>query len=1241
MNKKFTTLLASAMLVSAFSVGTVAAYVGTAAIPFTTEVPGLRAADVNETVAPKKGEAVLLQTNTTLGSEEFLGIGKGTAFLSVEKGKGFTLTDLNSVTWTVSERKSVLGETVYSFVNKTTNLPFAVDPSLAVAAVKKDDKVDTKETAKKVKEATVVTLGGSATEWVVKEVGASKTKTLVSYVDGSTYVYLATRESDKKMILVKGTEITTGISTLAIGLNQGNIPTELKLGAKDLNTLLQSTAENFFHLNMTPEVTTGKKNLLTATDLVADDKNATEGYVRLQAKGQKKDDAQLYVVVDTAYYGGTETDGSLLTYKYDTYGPTNEDGTLKDTEEITGTEDPTKKYTTLKNGRLKGSYEYKFTYNAVKNELYVQVNAAMHQVPKNAGETDAEYNKRIKESFNNAKWQTADNVKEDKYIYMASLDGVNVLSLNTDKTDGTTDTKSATATSQNVTIKIGTNFVGLKPTTIADGVYTVKYKAKKGNENFDKNGTYALANLAGDFGWAEQAKRQDFNRMPAAQWVVKKNGTSTTAPVTINNREFSDLNAENCLPKIATQFYAVEGSDDVFYYNGNDADTLSFVKVADELVKDAKLGYKYVSANEAKVQTYTFNYLSGLAFDKYLYTPAGKDSIVRVDEKDGKSNFRLTLIVKDDKYGYEDGLVRNAYYVSDGKGRYISYDKDRKKYMMMSEPTLFFLKENNSDDGKHYYALVKAETRTQAVGHVAYFTPEYEGKEVEAGKIEGKELSKVQLEKETPLYDKNRSLLVKDHSEIKKAYVYALNDDNNKVVFKEIELTESGNDKFKYDSKVYATVKVSVDDNTLDLTEGKLNDKFDDGTNNEIRTSAFAVEVDNSPLYRRFNNVALGENVDDKADSLMFKETVRGEYLMDEWNKALRDANVNYAGIWSKDKAEGKLAFIIDTTWVERGAGKIKPQYLISVAREDQASTPGVPCTYEHNHFDNAGNQVTAAECSHATPAHPGFRYGKYLVNFSDSAKACEADVNPYLFSTKAASNSSYTRVGFVKAVQAGDSLFILTNGLENVKPSELTVKDIIANYTKAKINEKYIVNLKGDKHKNVTWSFRYINPDKAATVTEEGADNSFLFESNVYGAKDSQYQTVEGDENKSIAPEEGAAWLKMHNGCLVLTDSNSAFNGVKTGGDGALVFNAYQKDAADDMVTSNDEVAVEGVSVIAGNGTVTVQGAAGKSIVITNILGKVVAETVLTSDNATIAVPAGIVAVAVDGEEAVKAIVK
>ena len=167
----------------------------------------------------------------------------------------------------------------------------------------------------------------------------------------------------------------------------------------------------------------------------------------------------------------------------------------------------------------------------------------------------------------------------------------------------------------------------------------------------------------------------------------------------------------------------------------------------------------------------------------------------------------------------------------------------------------------------------------------------------------------------------------------------------------------------------------------------------------------------------------------------------------------------------------------------------------------------------------------------------------------------------------------------------------------------------------------------------------------------EEGENNEFLFESNIYhkdGVEVSgaiatgKANLTNGTEatKGSIAPE-FAAWLKMQNGCLVLPRGDSKFDAAKTGSDGALIFNAIRPTEKDDMVTSNDEIVAEGVSVVAGNGAVTVQGAAGKSVVITNILGKVVAETVLTSDNATIAVPAGIVAVAIDGDEAVKAIVK
>jgi hypothetical protein len=64
--------------------------------------------------------------------------------------------------------------------------------------------------------------------------------------------------------------------------------------------------------------------------------------------------------------------------------------------------------------------------------------------------------------------------------------------------------------------------------------------------------------------------------------------------------------------------------------------------------------------------------LHGLALDKYLNVPSGKDSIVRVDETGAKASFRLQVVVKDDKYGYGDGLVRNVYRITDGKGRYMT-----------------------------------------------------------------------------------------------------------------------------------------------------------------------------------------------------------------------------------------------------------------------------------------------------------------------------------------------------------------------------------------------------------------------------------------------------------------------------------------------------------------------------------------------------------------------------------------
>ena len=1173
MNKKISTLLAGVMLASAFSVN----------------------------AAMENGKSYLLKSGSSYLSAK-------TDKTSADYGKlvygSLNTSDLSEVvagTWKVST-KTTSGAVVYTFVNKVTGMTLAVDPTLAKTATNglSGD----------------VTLGsGTVSEWAF-----DASNHMYSYFKSDSIVFF-----DNTGALNKG---KIADLSAALAVTEDVISTPIPISADDLNTLMWSvdSKDNYFALNMDPEVSKGKANHLTATGLQA--VSAGSGYVQLKAKDKKADDKQLYVVVDTAYYEGTETSGQLLKYTYDVLNADN---------------------------RLTGSYKFKFTYNVKEDKLYVQVAEVADKLVKASGQTDEQFAKDIKDNNNNSYWSNQGKTvttRSDKYIYMAKLDGTNVLTLNTNETDGGTPTFA----SQNITVKTSADYSSLTLTTIPSGVYLIQYKAG-GSYNTEKVGSYVFANLAGYFGWAAQARNQEFKHMPAAQWVVEKKGTSSIAPISITNREFSDDSYKTSyqIPS-DMQLFAVEGSaNEVFYFNGNQKDTVSFIKVDEDLVKDAKLGYKYVSENEAKVQTYLFNYLHGLALDKYLNVPSGKDSIVRVDETGAKASFRLQVVVKDDKYGYGDGLVRNVYRITDGKGRYLTYDGTTKKYMMKTYPTDYFLKENNDIEGKEYYTLVEANllntSMTQAQAQAWY--PEWcKGMAVadamtieEQYTPEGGSATYVTVGGTSYLaypgssdivavamYDKDGQRLVDDNSKVD---YYTYQNVNGKIALKKVGAAQ-------YASRNYASVKVSVDDNTLDLTRGSLDDKF--YSNEEIRTSAFAVAMDDSPLYRRFNNAALGENVNDGPDSLTFVESVRNEYLMDEWNPNLTTETVDYAGIWNKDKAEGKLAFRIDTAWLNRGLGNIKPQYLISVARDDQEGVETVPCTEAGPHVDANGNITTdPSKCVHAQHGRAGFAYGKYLVNFSDSAQAFidrEAKVNPYMFTTNSSANSSYTRVGFVKAIHAGDSLFVLTNGFENVEPAKLDTATIIANYKKAKL-ENFIVDLVGDKHKNVTWSFRYINPDKAGAVTEEGAENAFLFESNVYGEKDQNYRTVNGDADRAIAPTYAAAWLKMHNGCLVLTDINSQFSSAKTNGDGALIFNVAQKDE-EDMVTSNDNINnVEGVSVVAGNGTVTIQGAAGKSVVISNILGKVVAETVLTSDNATITVPAGIVAVAVDGEEAVKVVVK
>ncbi|RHO71811.1 hypothetical protein DW083_10495 [Parabacteroides sp. AF48-14] len=201
-----------------------------------------------------------------------------------------------------------------------------------------------------------------------------------------------------------------------------------------------------------------------------------------------------------------------------------------------------------------------------------------------------------------------------------------------------------------------------------------------------------------------------------------------------------------------------------------------------------------------------------------------------------------------------------------------------------------------------------------------------------------------------------------------------------------------------------------------------------------------------------------------------------------------------------------------------------------------------------------------------------------YMYNAADSAAAnADETVNPFVFGGE-------TRVIFREAsIMAQDTLLVpdATAKIDTVAAGNGTSKDGLKHAVKAGV---------------ANFQFQFVQADKNGAIDE--------------------YCIMNG----------AGKYVHNLNGVLVM--------GAK---DDALVVKVEAAEAP----TANEGVEVSEVTVIAQNGAVRIANAEGKKVVITNILGQIIANTVITSSDAVIAAPAGVVVVAVEGEEAVKAIVK
>lgn len=279
-------------------------------------------------------------------------------------------------------------------------------------------------------------------------------------------------------------------------------------------------------------------------------------------------------------------------------------------------------------------------------------------------------------------------------------------------------------------------------------------------------------------------------------------------------------------------------------------------------------------------------------------------------------------------------------------------------------------------------------------------------------------------------------------------------------------------------------------------------------------------------------------------------------------------------------------ALFVDTAYVNRGTNTCY-QYLLAVNVDKENS---YYCPYNPEHNTDEWRKEHNGPCADAKENRA--LKGRFLINLMDTANVYEATHqhdNPYVNEVEAYEFKS--KLGFVEGIHANDTLYITRQGGEVVKLAMDTPDFNIAKF-----------------------AFRYVDREAG----------SFKIQTQVKNWKDGDLTAADYD-----APTANQGYLRWVNGTVVVTETFE-------NGD---VFNMEEGFAGNP--TANEGVTASEVSVVATNGAVIIKGAEGKKVSISNVLGQTIANTVVTSSEATISAPAGVVVVAVEGEAAVKAIVK
>lgn len=718
--------------------------------------------------------------------------------------------------------------------------------------------------------------------------------------------------------------------------------------------------------------------------------------------------------------------------------------------------------------------------------------------------------------------------------------------------------------------------------------------------------------------------------LPSFQWIVEKRyRNSENSPINIINREFGHrvgnkygLAFENVQLKSGMEHFSFRTDRwrwneekkvnertttfDAAKSNMSEKNGATFIALPKKYKNDPLLGYQWINPDTSIVNLYAFNYASGIDDSRYISTAKNFDmnAYPRTDTFlyiGAKDNFDVAYF-RMDTIGAENGKLNEyGYKVVSNKNQVDGLvTLKRQAYRLNFEnPFKYCLGTLSvSNAAQHFYSLSSRLTAplTNILGRPVFYL-----RDVYMENDGVKDFALVQVMDTVAMQSA-------DSTQLKTYMTQTLGSQVSDLMMRNLRIAG------KFNPGLFV---MAVDEPTLKL-------KFDYRGNSVTRVSTFRLKKDADPIYRRFNTELEGKVGDDSPRTMKFFRTssmTTGKDYLFENTGALTDQKAYYKGprnylglVSSNSNPNAKTSIFVDTAYVNRGTGYIKPQYLLMIRPSIVSDTLGC---------DDNGE---------LTIHLPGYRRGMYLINATDSANmertaGVDDERNTYLW------NTQWERFVFTDAIHANDALYILggadlsnlytkVDAKGNAKALDLAKLDAVSDTTPAAPKNGKIrkIALGNNYHKDCVFSFRLV---------ERGSpQKDFLIES------ETAYRGEPiTDRNPMIAPCIGG-WLKIQNGVPVISRSDEE----KRIPEGDL-FNVEM--TSEDPVSNVVVPATTGVKVVAENGSVTVLNASGKRVVISNVLGQTVANTVLTSDRATVSAPKGVVLVAVEGEPVVKALVK